>query len=123
MVYMYNQRKSDKTKKNRKNDMKTTSYQSKTGKKVTISAEGRHLTIEIEGLGIYTDAKLIGGIFDLGVITIARKPIRLKVPASAEAAEIFNEWKQADDENFARSSAEQKEYFDHYAKVTKAMAE
>ena len=103
--------------------MKTTSYQSKTGKKVTISAEGRRLTIEIEGIGIYSDAKLVDGIFDLGVVTIARKPVRLKVPASAEAAAIFAEWKQADDANFARSTAEQKEYCEHYAKVTKAMAE
>ena len=102
---------------------KTTSYQSKTGKKVTVTASDRRLTIEIEGLGVYTDAKLVDGIFDLGVVTIARKPVRLKVPASAEAAAIFAEWKQADDENFARSTTEQKEYCDHYAKVTKAMAE
>ena len=103
--------------------MKTTSYQSKSGKKVTVKADGLRLTIEIEGLGIYTDAKLVDGIFDLGVATISGRPVRLKVPASAEAAAIFAEWKQADDENFERSTAEQKEYFDHYAKVTKAMAE
>ena len=103
--------------------MKTATYQSKTGRQVTVRVTGLRLTVEIEGLGIYTGAKLVDGIFDLGVVTIARKPVRLKVPASAEAAAIFAEWKRADDENFARSSAAQKEYCDHYAKVTKAMAE
>lgn len=102
--------------------MKTATYQSKTGKQVTVTADSR-FTIEIEGLGIYTGAALVDGIFDLGVATIGGRPVRLKVPASTEAAEIYIEWKQADDENFARSTAEQKEYCDHYAKVTKAMAE
>lgn len=103
--------------------MEKTSYQSKTGKKVTVTAKGRRFTLEIEGLGIYTDAKLVDGIFDLGVVTIARKPVRLKVPASAEAAEIFAAWKAEDDANFARATAVEKEYCEHYAKVTKAMAE
>ena len=102
---------------------KTTSYKTGTGKKVTVSVTGRRLTIEIEGLGIYTGAALVDGIFDLGVATIGGRPVRLKVPASAEAAAIFAEWKRADDANFARSTAEQKEYCDHYAKVVKAMAE
>ena len=102
--------------------MKMATYQSKTGKQVTVTDDSR-FTIEIEGLGIYTGAKLVDGIFDLGVATIGGRPVRLKVPASAEAAEIFVEWKRADDANFARSTAEQQEYCDHYAKVTKAMAE
>lgn len=50
-------------------------------------------------------------------------PVHLKVPASAEAAEIFAAWKAEDDANFARATAEEKEYCEHYAKVTKAMAE
>ena len=103
---------------------KSTSYQSKTGKKVTVIAAASRLTIEIEGLGIYTNAvKLVDGIFDLGMTTIGGRPVRLKVPASAEAAEIFAGWKIESDANFARAIAEEKEYCEHYAKVTRAMAE
>jgi hypothetical protein len=116
-----------------------TTYQSATGRTVTVSIIteatstgdwGQTITspcyrfeVRLEGFGVYSPRSLENGLFDLGIISHGGRRVRLQVPASPEASAMWATYQAEVSRRLQASLAADREYQEHYSRIQRAMEE